>query len=98
MLTKKFVAFFLDNSNVDLKGLDEKLKAKLVLKLCLFFSIFALLFSPTVFLVSPFFFCAIILLISTNVGTLFAIKKTGNIYYSTIVFLINNFLFIAMVH
>jgi len=98
LLTDKFVAFFLNNSKVDLKGLDEKLKAKLVLKLCLFFSIFALLFSPTVFLVSPLFFLAIILLIGTNIGTLFAIKRTGNIYTSTVIFLISNFVFIAAVH
>lgn len=98
LLVDKFVTFFLYNSQVSLQGLDEKLKAKLVLKLCLFFSIFALLFSPTVFLVSPLFFIAIILLIGTNIGTLFAIKKTGNIYSSTVVFLISNFLFIATVH
>lgn len=98
LLTEKIIAFFLDENKVALLEPDEKLKAKLVLTLCLFFSIFALLFSPTVFLVSPFFFIAIILLIGTNIGTLFAIKKTGNIYSSTVIFLLSNFFFIAAVH
>lgn len=92
------VEFFIKENNVDFYDYDQKLKVRLVLKLCFLFTIFTIPVLPTVYLISPILLGIFILLISVNIGVPFIIKHTTNLYFPTILLLLCNFIYIAAIH
>ena len=98
LFLRKITIYFLQDIMQEIDSHTEQIKVRFVLQLCLLFLVFTSLISPTIFLISPYAFFAIIVFWIINIATPFVIKYTNSVYFPAKIFLFAAFMCSAHIH
>lgn len=95
---QKIYDFFLVNDFIGIENYDEHLKARFLLKFCLCFLLFSVLFSPIVLYISPIAFLLLGGVLLVSILTLFLLKWKKNTTTSATILLLTAFIYVAHLH